>query len=109
MSDKKRRIPVDSQMANTIMPDGRPIFAWENEIESANVKERLYDMRASQIKDWALAQGILLLKSWDEPNSDTYKILITIDRSVARLTSRADLEKAIVANARIEVLESQNE
>jgi len=61
---------------NTIMPDGRPLFAWENEITMLRQREPLVDQR---IKEGAeLFRLLRIARITRQENPDTMEINIRI-------------------------------
>ncbi|MEE9510394.1 MAG: hypothetical protein V3V81_07870 [Candidatus Bathyarchaeia archaeon] len=52
----KRRISLQD---NTVMPDGRPIWAWENEIEMVRRDEELLKDRMQELKEWGILYRVI--------------------------------------------------
>jgi len=52
----KRRVSLQD---NTIMPDGRPIWAWENEIQLAQRNEKLLEDRMQELKEWGVLYRVI--------------------------------------------------
>ena len=66
----------------TIMPDGRPFFAWRNEIEMAKDSLALLDRERLQVKNLLKLLNVVIVESQVELS--TGDILIRLRRNLSR-------------------------
>lgn len=63
----------------TIMPDGRPLFAWRNEIEGARRDRKDLELARREVEGWGRIRRILEAQQWQEwPEGD---IVIRLKRN----------------------------
>jgi hypothetical protein len=68
---------------NVVMPDGRPLHAWENELEETRRKSKFLDLQEELVMDFFRLKRIVEIRREEIP--ETGNILITVMRDEAKL------------------------
>jgi len=94
MKDIERAALAD----DTIMADGRPAFAWWNEIQMARQREPALERQARSVRDKAAILGCKEIRTWLEENEQNLIIYISrhtmMEGGLPEWLSRAKLEAA---------------
>lgn len=89
----KRKIQLDSDEALTKMPDGRPIFAWENEIGMAQSRMAEAEKLMKQAQDLMRIIGIVDIESQREPWTGDLVIRVRMEKAVRDVSPHLAIEK----------------
>ena len=58
------------------MPDGRPLFAWRNEIEMLRAEAKHIEEERKRVKEWAAILGVVEIEQERELHSGDYLIRV---------------------------------
>lgn len=82
-------------MDETVMPDGRPLVAWKNEIELLRAQVETSHNRMKEAQHLAKLAGIVNVYREQNPNNLEIVLRITLDR-IMSAKSRDPLDSALI-------------
>lgn len=82
-------------MDETIMPDGRPLIAWKNELEMLRSKEERSIERLKEAHQLAKLAGIVEIYRKQNPHNLSITLEITLDRLMSS-DSADPLDTAVI-------------